>query len=1138
MPDIFRLPFRFDCSGIDLVHPIDRMPPGSYPYLFNVRILEEGRLEGRPGYSQFIQLLDSPNSIRRLNSPGAHLYIGGGGTKLYAGQETSYNPVDTGYSGDPLSLIPFRPEQSPAPWMYVYDRLKSTKIKTDLTLRSIGIVPPSKAPTLEYGVPADVDITTGQSTAGWSATGGSSGPLLTDRTNGSTPSIVSITYGSGGIGWACINPNITQPFWMGSRMKVILNPGGGNQETVVVRDVLSAIQNTTIADIQYDAGTSGSCSLVLNGSPSGLERNSLIELDSEVVRVLAVIKSPTGTDYSIRCSTTLTHSAGAPVTGLISWFVYTVQPHANGELIASNYLQMAHTATGTGSAQSSVGVNASAANGRPIDPANDYLHISLFLQNPQNVTNIQLLLSLDVTPNFSFTNPGNSYIFTITQAELDTQGSSGNSWVEVVVPISSANRSGSDLTRTLANISGIAIQMISTGACAWGFDWWYLFGTYGQVIQPNSPVGVAYQSRFRDVTTGAHSVPGPLNRFQLFPLRESVIITPPTSTQPGVDTIDIYRIGGTVTSPLYVGGVENNPSLPNSYTDGLPDSAVLSINQSPDLGALQPWPILSTPLAGTVSVTGTSIEWISGDQFPTSLIGNTIILINGVAFLTYGQPRSATFLELTQDAGFFGTAAYQIASPTLAGQALPFAFGPLEGPFAPVIFALGDPINGGLLYFSNFNDADSASDINTLELSTPSSDLVSGAVWNGLCLTGDRDSIYCVRFTYLTSIGASNNTSFQWARVGSAPSGIWSRWACCTCPIGMAYLGRDGIYITTDSSTVNITDDKLYPLFPHDGVPARAVNSGSNIILPVDMTKLTKLRLSYCDEALRFSYQDTGGNYNTLIYEIYKKRWLLNNYANAISYHYLVEETATEGPNDQEILMLSLDTNSIALAGDDSDGGHDINSIVLTPSMDGGDERAQKLYVDAMILADGTGKLEVAAAYDSAQSFSPVFSVTYGGVIFQTYQNLASLANLSLFKNIGAKFAWVGGPSGPRLYAWEPSGFMQPYLGRFFVTQFIPFSFPGWKHMRRMYPALISNKSVNMTIKTQDGRTFGPYVIPSTGGQYRILPQMLDAGIKDLAFALQMDGDGHPFAFFPNDFTVEVKEWREETYINLAVFKA
>jgi hypothetical protein len=115
---------------------------------------------------------------------------------------------------------------------------------------------------------------------------------------------------------------------------------------------------------------------------------------------------------------------------------------------------------------------------------------------------------------------------------------------------------------------------------------------------------------------------------------------------------------------------------------------------------------------------------------------------------------------------------------------------------------------------------------------------------------------------------------------------------------------------------------------------------------------------------------------------------------------------------------------------------------------------------------------------------------------------------------------------------------LQPYLSTFFVTQYINLSFPGWKHMRRMYPALISNAPVLLTIQTQDGRVFGPYTIPSTGGQYRQLPQMLNRNIKDLAFAFQLDGQGTPFAIFMSDFVIEIKEWSEETFIKLAVLKS
>jgi hypothetical protein len=1108
-------------------------------------VIEEGRIDARPGYTNITNLNDRPNSIRRLNDPSGqfaptgYINVGGVGTLLFAGIPNDYTPITSGFSGDPLSLIPFRPEQSPQSMMYVYDKNKQVKIRANKQEISIGTAPPNKAPSIEYGIPADKDIETGQNVTGWTVTGSSSAVALSDRTDGSD-TITSILFVSGNSGWCCINPNISDTSWAGERMKVILDSGGGNEEAVAIRNILPAIKTTTVQAVLYDIGLSGMCSLVLTGSPHGVDRNTLININGEIVRVLAVVPAPTGTDYSIRCSTLLPHFAGDSVTGLISWFAYTTNNHVAGETITSKYIAVTQ-GTGTGSAQADVAVDGSlTSNFRQIVPSDDYLHISIYLQNPQNVTNVQLLLSLDATPNFSFLNPGNSYIWTFTQAQLKIDGSSSASWVDVVVPISSGVRSGEDFTRTIANIQGMAVQLITTGSCNYGFDWLYFFGTYGQVIQPNSPVGVRYQERFRDSSTGSKSVPGPLTREQLFPLREAVIVTPvaPTQALDNVDTIDIYRIGGLVTSPLYVASLQSG--IFNPYTDGLSDATVLETNQPPDLTAIQPWPITQPTQSGTVNVVGTSVTLVGGGPFDLNLMANTAIILGGTAYQLFGTPRSTTFIELTQDAGVQTNAYYIINEPTLAAQSLPFAFGPLEGPFAPVLFALGDSINGGLLYFSNFGSLDSASDTNTVELAPPSDDLVSGAVWNGMAIAGNKDKLFCIRYSYLSSISEGGSNAYQWAQISAAPSGMWSRWSCCACPLGVAYLGRDGIYLATDSASVNITDEKLYPLFPHDGQPAHTVTIGTDVILPVDMTQLDFLRMSYCDETLRFCYKDIAGNFVTLIYEIYKKRWLPSNYYDGINYHYLVEEPAG-GTQSMDILMLSVNFNRVLLAGGDTDAGQDIHTTVTLPSMDGGDERTQKLYVDSMVQLDHGNSIEVeyVATYDWAQTTSPPGILMKQTGIYQVPVNLASLSDLELHHNVGAKFSWAGGPSGAKLYAWEVSAFPQPYLMDRFETQFGALSFPGWKHMRRAFPALISNQEVIFTIVTQDGRVFS-YTIPTSNGQYRIFPIMLDQNIKDLAFALQIETaiPGTHFAPFFEDWTVETKEWTEETYIKLALFRA
>jgi hypothetical protein len=1112
------------CNGIDLVSPIDRMPPGNFPYLFNVRVVEEGRIEGRPGYTDLMGLLDGdiPNSIRRLNdpdksySPAGYIYVGGGSKNLYVGTETSYAPVYDGFSGNPLSLVNFRPDQSPESWMYVYDANRLVKVRPDGTLRSIGLPPPPVAPSLEYGIPANAPLTDGASAETWTGSSPATATSGTDRTGGSL-TVSKILYNVGTTGWCQISPSAAAS-WAGNRTRVKINT-----EEVVVRDILPAISSTTIQGITYDGGPTGTCSIVLTGSPTGLARNSLIQISSELVRVVEVIPDPSGVFYSIRAATQTAHAAGETVTGLVSWYVYTANAHVTGESITSVYVDVTGVAALGSTATETASINAGSASGRPIDPANDYFHISVYLANASVVTS--LILKVDIG-DASFTE--NYWTWTIPGTSL------ADGWNDLTLTISSGVLVRNDPTRSFATIAALQAGLVTTAASNFGFTAWYFFGTYGPEVPPNSPVGIIYQSRFRDSSTGAHSVPGPQNRQALFPIREEIIVTPLISITPGVDTIDIYRLGGTVTSFLYVGSAANSFGV--TYLDSLPDVSVLDASEPPDLTAIQPWPLLGLPLSGTVSVSGTSVTWTSGNEFPLHLLSATVIEINGTAYQIYGQPTTPTSLQLFLDAGVLSSASFLIASPTVAGQALPYAFGPLEGPFAPVVFALGDPVNGGTLYYSNFSDADSASDQNSLELANPSEPLISGGTWNGIVFAGSRETLFRVQYSFLTTLGASSNVNYQWQKIPS-PSGMWSRWACCTTPIGLAFLGRDGIYIATDQGAQSISDSVLYPLFPHDAQPASPVNSGSNIILPVDMTAVQYLRLSYTDGTIRFSYVDSGGNSVTLIYEISKKRWFLNNYADKIQAWYLVEGTGTL-PESQQILGLSLDQSQVYLAGGNTDNNSPIFSLVLTPSLDGGDERAQKLYEDAMIEVDGVGNLSVAAAFDFAQTFSAVPDFILTGLITQIIQPIAAADGIGLHLNIGAKFAWTGGPGGPRLYAWEPSWYEQPYLTTHLQTQFINLSLPGWKHARRLYAALISTTPVNLTILTQDGRFYGLIPIPSSGGSYRQFPIMLPQCIKDLAFSFVLDAGDQPFAFFPSDFVIEFKQWTEASYIDLAVFKS
>jgi hypothetical protein len=1141
MPQLNRLPVRMNCNGIDLMHPVDRMPPGYFPYLFNARQLVDGRIDSRPGYTP----LNSPSaiklyhSIRRLNdvsgayNAAGYTYILGNGTTLMAGPETLPNQIDNGYSGNPLSLLTFRPENSPVSWMYVYDANKQVKVRPDGVLRSIGLPPPA-TPVIEYAAPATVQIANTQDVGAWVGYDGSGVITVTktDRTNGSVSTVAAILYATGNTGWCCINPTTASSFfWAGERMEIVLNTGAGNAEQISVREIHPAIDSTTIAAIAYDSGVNGLCTVVLVSSPPNLERNSLVQLGAEVVRVLSVTYSSDDQTYSFRCSTTGTHAAGDAVTGLISWFAYTTLNHSIAETITEFFL-LSGSATDPALAEL-VTVNAAVANGRPVSISDDYLHISVFLQNPQLITN--LFVQIDVDANTTtvggagnaFTK--NYYTWTVSKAELNdlgVNGAQGNAWTELLLPLSAGVRSGNDLTRTLANIQALQVKAKTTGATALGIDSWYLFGTYGPVIQPSQPTGYFYETRNRDSTTGVASVPGAQTRYALFPLREGVVVQPDSTLVNGVDVVDIYREGGTLADFVYVGSSFRSGGVTPPFTDAQPDLHVAA-NPGPDLTALQPWPLLRPAWQGVVNVAGTRVSWVSGTQFDTNLIAGTVIIINGTAYQTYGQPISATELEIAVDAGVQTGVAYEIESPEIAAQPLPFAFGPLEGPFAPIIFGLGDPNNPGFLYYTNTANADGASDQNSVEVCPPSEPLIGGGVWSSYVFTASQDNVYFVRYSYL-----GNVQQFQVQKIPAA-SGQWNRYASCVGPDGWYYVGRDGIYRADPSGAECVTNAQLYPLFPHDGQPAAPEHD----LYPVNMTM--PMRLSACDSDVYFDYMDTAGNSVTLRYEVLTKRWWPHYYATGVVTHYLVERSVST-PGEQEILLLSKTLGQILQAGGDTDDGTAIETIVHTPSFDGGDERSQKLYQDFVSDIEGAGNVAVALGFNNNVSFGAVQTIASGAARNQYLVNQDSQANLALYRNVSAKYAWTGGPSGPKLYAFEPSWYNMPYLSRQRVTQYIkPAGVQGWLHHRRLYAALISTADVQFVVKTQDGRSYGPYTLPNTAGQLRIWPIMLDQNIKDLAFSYEATGDGTTeFALFDDDFVIEMKEWQQASYALVPVFKA
>jgi hypothetical protein len=153
---------RLQFKGINTVNPPDKMPPYKYPFAQNIRAYLRDRTTGRATMDSSVQNLGAPvHSLRRLNDTtpngpiNGFILVAGASVSLFA----NGIQVDSGLSGNPISLLPFRPNTSVQPWMYVGDSVKMDKVRSDGTTYKMGVQEPQIAPVVAF-VPASDTVST------------------------------------------------------------------------------------------------------------------------------------------------------------------------------------------------------------------------------------------------------------------------------------------------------------------------------------------------------------------------------------------------------------------------------------------------------------------------------------------------------------------------------------------------------------------------------------------------------------------------------------------------------------------------------------------------------------------------------------------------------------------------------------------------------------------------------------------------------------------------------------------------------------------------------------------------------------------------------------------------------------------
>lgn len=345
---------RLYSKGIDLNNPIDSIKDGYYPILENMRSYTDGVLQSRLGITQVsagvITSQTPVHSVRRLNNAlnSTWTRVVGSGTKLATGQtaftNVQYNASDVVFSGKPLAMVPWRPDQSPVSWMYVADSSAMYKVTYNgsaVTTHKIGVAPSVSAPTAELGAQAFSYVNEFSSLTHWTNDGTVAGATSLDTRINTTTSRVINDSGSGSR-WSCIVPTSMANIGPGTAITVLF--GGPSLETILVAEVYRGSSATTVGTILYDNNptNTGNCTIIPTFVVDEIKRNAVVNLDSGgsnvYARILEVIPGPNGIS-AFRCSTgASTISAGQTLQIKGSFRSYTSGNFATGggDLLSGN----------------------------------------------------------------------------------------------------------------------------------------------------------------------------------------------------------------------------------------------------------------------------------------------------------------------------------------------------------------------------------------------------------------------------------------------------------------------------------------------------------------------------------------------------------------------------------------------------------------------------------------------------------------------------------------------------------------------------------------------------------------------------------------------------------------------------------
>ena len=471
-----------------------------------------------------------------------------------------------------------------------------------------------------------------------------------------------------------------------------------------------------------------------------------------------------------------------------------------------------------------------------------------------------------------------------------TSGADGNyAQTTVVVSVSAAGTKGIEIDYDYWFHSG-RILLLECSATPGGSP------TIIPPLTQNARESVSYAGVYRSSITGATSNPSPTTTPETTPVLANTVELP-YSDDPQVDKCDYSRQDTGLTDYTFVGtGPNINP--PNSITDSLTDAEAAG-NPTLDYDNFEPVPSIDLPRAGTCDVSGGVITQTGGDLFNIRWLPGTVIEIGSPTQLAYtfiSRPTSDTEVAIPGVPDGTGLV-WNISEPILANQPLAYLFGPTDN--VNFAYGVGDPLRPGTNYWSKGGNLDAWPDTNQQDVTDPSEALVNGAMSSGLAVLASIKRVWIVMPNFFDATATPTGTEGStWTNQATTiPRGLYMPRCLYVEGGGLAFFRvQDGIMVSKSGmGAKSITDDELYPLFPHENSTPEPIVRNGVTIYPPDDTAPQAQRFSGDGQYMYYDYQGTDGEPHTLTFDIEEMGWIWDIQSPKITIHASNVGQSTQG---------------------------------------------------------------------------------------------------------------------------------------------------------------------------------------------------------------------------------------------------